>query len=218
MESLKEKGNNLLLAQKLHVAKDAYSEAIDLGTDYLLRAYPDDDDDDEEGEEGNNNNGDVKLKQHSLAGEVEAVAAANDEDEVDDEAEEALQHLMAVCLANRSLVSLKLSEAKAALWDAVQAERLSPAYGKAPLRRGAAREALGEWAEASEAYALAAQLDASLAKAAAHAARRCDAASRAHQSPSQPPSQHTAAASESDQGLNDRASNPWPKDVEPCDD
>ena len=219
MESLKEKGNNLLLAQKLHVAKDAYSEAIDLGTDYLLRAYPDDEDDDDDDVEEGGNNGDDKLTQRSLAGEVEAVAAANKDDEdVDDEAEEALQHLMAVCLANRSLVSLKLSEAKAALWDAVQAERLSPAYGKAPLRRGAAREALGEWAEASEAYALAAQLDASLAKAAAHAARRCDAASRAHQSPSQPPSQHTAAASESDQGLNDRASNPWPKDVEPCDD
>ena len=220
MESLKEKGNNLLLAQKLHVAKDAYSEAIDLGTDYLLRAYPDDEDDDDE----ESNNGEDKGKARSLVGEADgavAVATAADDEEVDDEAEEALQHLMAVCLANRSLVSLKLSEAKAALWDAVQAERLSPAYGKAPLRRGAAREALGEWAEASEAYALAAQLDSSLAKAAAHAARRCDAASRAHQPPSQSPTQHTAVAATAaapDQGFTDRASNPWPKDVEPCDD
>jgi hypothetical protein len=45
-----------------------------------------------------------------------------------------------------------------ALWDSIQAERLSPSYAKAPLRRGAAREAQGEWGLAAEAYNQAAKL------------------------------------------------------------
>ena len=52
---------------------------------------------------------------------------------------------------------------------------LDPAYGKAPLRLGAAREALGQWALASEAYLLAAQLDSILAPAALAASKRCRA-------------------------------------------
>lgn len=60
-----------------------------------------------------------------------------------------------------------------ALWDAIQAERLWSEYGKAALRRGAAREALEEYALAMEAYERAANLDESLTKAVAIAKNRC---------------------------------------------
>jgi tetratricopeptide (TPR) repeat protein len=60
-----------------------------------------------------------------------------------------------------------------ALWDAIQAERLSPLYGKAALRRAAAREALQEYGLAIEAYDRAAALDNTLAKAVAVARARC---------------------------------------------
>ena len=150
MEAVKEAGNALLSNGQLAAARDEYTKAVDLGTDHMMAAAEMFGDED---------------------GEEEDKAFSMD----DEEAEFALQHLLAICLSNRSLVSLKLGDTKTALWDSIQAERLSPGYGKAPLRRGAAKEALGEWSAAAEAYKLAASLDPSLARAAAVAAKRCTA-------------------------------------------
>lgn len=59
------------------------------------------------------------------------------------------------------------------MWDAIQAERLWASYGKASLRRGAAREALEEYGLAIEAYDRAATLDITLVKATNVAKHRC---------------------------------------------
>jgi len=189
MEALKEAGNVCLKQGLLEESREEYSKAIDLGTDFLLASMPNNhpgpesEEDDEDTDEGSSTQGSVVRgdRGSKQRGETKEGRGAGTEVEAEEE-EAALHRLMAILLSNRALTCLKLGDPKTALWDSIQAERLSPSYCKAPLRRGAAREAQQEWALAAEAYDRAA----TIASSSSSLSPTSSSPSAAEQAPSSP--------------------------------